>query len=91
MEWLLPMWDSLSASMFNLYSMSMLIGGITASFSMAWMFVVWNAPVIIWRQLFCSLLSRLFTTPLFPFQTTGMAYNVIGRMAPMYTHWRWDW
>ena len=60
----------------------MSIGGIKASISIAFMLVVWNAPVIICRHLFCNVDRDDNTLLFFDFQKMGSPYVMTGSIAP---------
>ncbi len=59
------------ASISSLCSIHMSIGGIEASISMAAIFVVQNAPVIICRHLFCVIVRAVRSFPFLDFQNIG--------------------
>ena len=62
----------------------MSIGGIDTLISIAVMLVVWNAPVIMHRDLFCIIDRVESSFPLLDLQKDGSLYVAIGHIAPMY-------
>ena len=88
--WHVIAWSSVSlkiqrASMSSLYLSHRSMGGMEASISIADMFVVWKALVIILRHLFCIIVSVFNILPFLEHQKVGSPCVAMCRIAPMYS------
>src|SRR5258708_14479337 len=77
--------------MFSFSSNHRSISGMEASISMAVMFVVRNAAVMMCRHLFCIELSWLSKLPFFDFQNAASPYVATGSIALMYSNHACIW